>query len=60
MSSDFQSTQFVASHGAQKPCKNARIGRLSAVPVGSLYVRGCKSVGKPVNRGVQCKPPLKL
>ena len=50
--------EFVASHGAQKPCENAPIGRLSAVQVGSLYVQGCKSVGKPVSRGVQFKLPL--
>ena len=51
--------EFVASHGAQKPCENAPIGRLSAVQVGSLYVQGCKSVGKPVSRRVQFKLPLK-
>ena len=55
LSSDFQSTKFVASHGGQKSCENARMARLPAVPVGSLHVRGCQSVGKLVGRRVQFK-----
>ena len=42
---------------------HVRIGRLSAVPnmclpVGSLHVRECYRVGKPVGRRVQFKLPL--